>query len=594
MEKSKEKNLLDRFIEWREKHISQRQFILFLSFVVGVISSLAAYMLKHIIEFIQHLLTSGFESDSFNWLYLIYPVVGIFITGLFIRNVVRDDISHGVTKVLYSISRRQGRIKRHNMWSSLIASGITIGFGGSVGAESPIVFTGSAIGSNLASFFKMDQKVMMLLIGCGAAGAVSGIFKAPIAGLVFTLEVLMLDLTMSSLLPLLISSVTAVTLSYLLSGTDAMFHFQLDDAFSVSRVPYVMLLGILCGLISLYFTHVTAGVEKFFRRFKNPYARLAIGGSVLSILIFLFPPLYGEGYNMINHLINGSSADVILNNSLFYGHANLLFIYMALIILFKVFASTVTNCGGGCGGIFAPSLFLGCISGYLFAGVCNMLGLGEVLPDKNFALFGMAALMSGVFHAPLTGIFLIAELTGGYNLFLPLMIVSVCSYLTVRLFDNNNIYAIRLAQRGELITHHKDQAVLTILKVEDVIEKNFMRVDPDMDLGALTAVVAKTKRNIFPVVNAADRLVGIVYLDDIRHMMFRQELYHRFTVAKLMRSVPVRLSIEEPMEAVMRKFEETNAWNLPVEDTTGNYIGFISKSAIFTAYRKTLLDFTSD
>lgn len=594
MGNAKEKNLLERFIEWREKHISQRQFILLLSFIVGVISSLAAFVLKHFIEFIQHQLTGGFESDSFNWLYLIYPVVGIFITGLFIRNVVRDDISHGVTKVLYSISRRQGRIKRHNMWSSLIASGITIGFGGSVGAESPIVFTGSAIGSNLASFFKMDQKVMMLLIGCGAAGAVSGIFKAPIAGLVFTLEVLMLDLTMSSLLPLLISSVTAVTLSYLLSGTDAMFHFQLDDAFSVSRVPYVMLLGIMCGLISLYFTHVTAGVEKFFRRFQNPYARLAIGGSVLSILIFLFPPLYGEGYNMINHLINGSSADVILNNSLFYGHANLLFLYMALIILFKVFASTVTNCGGGCGGIFAPSLFLGCISGYLFAGLCNMFGLGEVLPDKNFALFGMAALMSGVFHAPLTGIFLIAELTGGYDLFLPLMIVSVCSYLTVRLFDDNNIYAIRLAQRGELITHHKDQAVLTILKVEDVIEKNFMRVDPDMDLGALTSVVAKTKRNIFPVVNAADRLVGIVFLDDIRHMMFRQELYHRFTVAKLMRSVPVRLSIEEPMEAVMRKFEETNAWNLPVEDTAGNYIGFISKSAIFTAYRKTLLDFTSD
>ncbi len=594
MGKAKEKNLLDRFIEWREKHISQRQFILLLSFIVGVISSLAAFVLKHFIEFIQHRLTGGFESDSFNWLYLIYPVVGIFITGLFIRNVVRDDISHGVTKVLYSISRRQGRIKGHNMWSSLIASGITIGFGGSVGAESPIVFTGSAIGSNLASFFKMDQKVMMLLIGCGAAGAVSGIFKAPIAGLVFTLEVLMLDLTMSSLLPLLISSVTAVTLSYLLSGTDAMFHFQLDDAFSVSRVPYVMLLGIMCGLISLYFTHVTAGVEKFFRRFQNPYARLAIGGSVLSILIFLFPPLYGEGYNMINHLINGSSADVILNNSLFYGHANLLFLYMALIILFKVFASTVTNCGGGCGGIFAPSLFLGCISGYLFAGLCNMFGFGEVLPDKNFALFGMAALMSGVFHAPLTGVFLIAELTGGYDLFLPLMIVSVCSYLTVRLFDDNNIYAIRLAQRGELITHHKDQAVLTILKVEDVIEKNFMRVDPDMDLGALTSVVAKTKRNIFPVVNAADRLVGIVFLDDIRHMMFRQELYHRFTVAKLMRSVPVRLSIEEPMEAVMRKFEETNAWNLPVEDTAGNYIGFISKSAIFTAYRKTLLDFTSD
>ncbi len=588
------KSLLDRFIEWRERHIPQSQFILLLSFVVGVFSSLAAFLLKHFIEFIQHLLTSGFERDTFNWLYLIYPVIGIFITGLFIRKVVRDDIGHGVTKVLYSISRRQGKIKRHNMWSSLIASGITIGFGGSVGAESPIVFTGSAIGSNLGSLFKMDQKVMLLLIGCGAAGAVSGIFKAPIAGLVFTLEVLMLDLTMSSLLPLLISSVTAVTLSYLLSGTDAMFNFQLDDAFSVSRVPYVMLLGILCGVVSLYFTHVTTTIEGYFKRLSNPYVKLAIGGSVLSILIFLLPPLYGEGYDMINHLINGSSADVILNNSLFYGHTNLLFLYMLLIILFKVFASTATNCAGGCGGIFAPSLFLGCVSGYLFAGLCNHFGVGEVLPDKNFALFGMAALMSGVFHAPLTGIFLIAELTGGYDLFLPLMIVSVCSYLTVRVFDKNNIYAIRLAQRGELITHHKDQAVLTILKVEDVIEKNFMKVSPEMDLAAMTAVVAKTKRNIFPVVNTASRLVGILYLDDIRHIMFRQELYHRFTVAALMREVPVRLSIEEPMEAVMRKFEETGAWNLPVESVDGEYIGFISKSAIFTAYRKTLLDFTSD
>ena len=588
------KSLLDRFIEWREKHIPQNQFILMLSFVVGVFSSLAAYVLKHFIEFIQHMLTSGFNSDSFNWLYLIYPVIGIFITGLFIRRVVRDDISHGVTKVLYSISRRQGKIKRHNMWSSLIASGITIGFGGSVGAESPIVFTGSAIGSNLGSLFKLDQKVMLLLIGCGAAGAVSGIFKAPIAGLVFTIEVLMLDLTMSSLLPLLISSVTAVTLSYLLSGTDVMFKFQLDDAFSVSRVPYVMLLGILCGIVSLYFTHVTTTIEGYFKKLKSPYVKLAIGGSVLSVLIFLLPPLYGEGYEMINHLINGSSADVILNNSFFYGHTNLLFLYMLLIILFKAFASTATNCAGGCGGIFAPSLFLGCVSGYLFAGLCNYFGVGETLPDKNFALFGMAALMSGVFHAPLTGIFLIAELTGGYDLFLPLMIVSVCSYPTVRVFDKNNIYAIRLAQRGELITHHKDQAVLTILKVEDVIEKNFMKVSPDMNLGAMTAVVAKTKRNIFPVVNTANRLVGILYLDDIRHIMFRQELYHRFSVATLMREVPVRLSIEEPMEAVMRKFEETGAWNLPVESIEGEYIGFISKSAIFTAYRKTLLDFTSD
>ena len=594
MKKNDEITLLDRFIRWREKHISQNQFILILSFVVGILSALAAFTLKHLIHFIQHLLTGGFDPHTFNWLYLVYPVIGIFIAGLFIRRVVRDDISHGVTKVLYAISCRQGKIRRHNSWSSLIASGITIGFGGSVGAESPIVMTGSAIGSNLGSFFKMEKKVMMLLIGCGAAGAVSGIFKAPIAGLVFVLEVLMLDLTMSSLLPLLISSVTAATLSYLLMGTDAMFEFHIEDAFDLVRVPYVMLLGVTCGLVSLYFTHVTTAIEKQFKKLNNPYLKLAIGGAILSILIFLFPPLYGEGYETITQLINGSSENIILDNSLFYGHARFLLLYMLLIILFKAFASTVTNCGGGCGGIFAPSLFLGCVTGYLFASLCNMSGVGVFVSDKNFALFGMAALMSGVFHAPLTGVFLIAELTGGYALFLPLMIVSVCSYLTVKIFDKNNIYAIRLAQRGELITHHKDQAVLTILKVVDVIEKDFMRVSPDMDLGALTSIVAKTKRNIFPVVDAGNHLVGILYLDDIRHVMFRQELYHRFNVASLMREVPYRLSIEEPMEAVMRKFEETGAWNLPVEGVTGEYIGFISKSAIFTAYRKTLLEFTSD
>ncbi len=593
MEK-KDAGLLDRFIAWREKHIPHTQFVLILSFIVGVLSALAAFALKHLIHFIQHLLTGNFDTQSFNWLYLLFPVIGIFITGLFIRNVVRDDISHGVTKVLYAISCRQGKIRRHNTWSSLIASGITIGFGGSVGAESPIVMTGSAIGSNLGSFFKMEKKVMMLLIGCGAAGAVSGIFKAPIAGLVFVIEVLMIDLTMTSLLPLLISSVTAATLSYLLMGTEATFEFHMQDAFDLARVPYVLLLGVVCGLVSLYFTHVTTTIEKQFKKLKNPYMKLLIGGGILSVLIFLFPPLYGEGYETITQLINGNSENIILENSIFYGHGSMLLLFMFCLVLFKAFASTVTNCGGGCGGIFAPSLFLGCVTGYLFASLCNMTGIGVMVSDKNFALFGMAALMSGVFHAPLTGVFLIAELTGGYALFLPLMMVSVSSYLTVKMFDKNNIYAIRLAQRGELITHHKDQAVLTILKVADVVEKNFMTINPEMDLGALTSVVAKTKRNIFPVVNAANHLVGILYLDDIRHIMFRQELYHRYSVATLMREVPQRLSIEEPMEGVMRKFEETGAWNLPVEDVNGEYLGFISKSAIFTVYRKTLLEFTSD
>ena len=586
---------VDRFTEWREKHISHRQFVLVLSLLVGIISALAAYLLHHFIHFIQHLLTGGFDEHTFNWLYLVYPVIGIFITGLFIRKVVRDDISHGVTKVLYAISCRKGNIRSHNTWSSMIASGITIGFGGSVGAESPIVMTGSAIGSNLGRFFRMEKKVMMLLIGCGAAGAVSGIFKAPITGLVFVIEVLMIDLTMSSLLPLLISSVTAATLSYALMGTGTMFKFE-PELFVLSRVPYVLLLGVVCGLVSLYFTKVTVGIEKFFKRFKSPYTRLLIGASSLSVLIFLFPPLYGEGYETIRQLIDGSreTSNEILEKSLFSSHANLLLLFMFLVVVFKAFASTVTNCAGGCGGIFAPSLFLGCVTGYLFASLCNEVGIGVGVIEKNFALFGMAALMSGVFHAPLTGVFLIAELTGGYDLFLPLMMVSVSSYLTVRLFDSNNIYAVRLAQRGELITHHKDQAVLTTLKVADVVEKDFMTVTPEMDLGALTSVVAKTKRNIFPVLNAAKRLVGVIYLDDIRHIMFRQELYHRYSVASLMREVPERLGIEEPMEVVMRKFEKTRAWNLPVEDITGEYIGFISKSAIFTAYRNTLLEFTSD
>ena len=585
--------LIDRFNRWRKKHISHRQFVLVLSFLVGVLSALAAYSLKHFIHFIQHLLTGHFDPHTFNWLYLVYPVVGVFITGLFIRKVVRDDISHGVTKVLYAISCRMGRIRRHNTWSSMIASGITIGFGGSVGAESPIVMTGSAIGSNLGSLFKMEKKVMMLLIGCGAAGAVSGIFKAPITGLVFVIEVLMIDLTMSSLLPLLISSVTAATLSYVLMGTKTMFEFT-PEVFELSRVPYVLLLGVVCGLVSLYFTKVTVGLEKFFKRFKSPYTRLLIGASALSVLIFLFPPLYGEGYETINLLIDGSpeTSEMILEKSLFSSHTDLLLLFMFLVVVFKAVASTVTNCAGGCGGIFAPSLFLGCVAGYLFASLCNNAGAGVI--NENFALFGMAALMSGVFHAPLTGVFLIAELTGGYSLFLPLMMVSVSSYLTVRIFDSNNIYAVRLAQRGELITHDKDQAVLTTLKVSDVVEKNFMPVSPEMDLGALTSVVAKTKRNIFPVLNAAKHLVGVIYLDDIRHIMFRQELYHRYSVASLMRQVPERLSIEEPMDVVMRKFEETGAWNLPVEDTTGEYIGFISKSAVFTAYRNTLLEFTSD
>ena len=595
------KGLFQRLLLWREKKIKEKHFVLILSFVVGIITALAASLLKFLIEYIKHFLTENFDSTGVNWLYLVYPVIGILLTGLFIRNVVRDDISHGVTKILYAISRRQSRIKRHNTWSSLFASAITIGFGGSVGAEAPIVLTGSALGSNLGSAFKMEHRTLMLLVGCGAAGAVAGIFKAPIAGLVFTLEVLMIDLTMGSLLPLLVSSVTAATVAYILHGTEAMFEFHMDEPFLMERIPAVLLLGILCGLVSLYFTRTMNRIEGVFRRYSNPYIKLLIGGAMLSVLIFMFPSLYGEGYDVIHMLLNGTNAadwDKVMDNSIFYGYGNLLLVYLALVVLFKVFATSATNGGGGCGGTFAPSLFLGCITGFVFAHFCNGYELAPVIsdniPEKNFALLGMAGLMSGVMHAPLTGIFLIAELTGGYDLFLPLMMVSVSAYLTIMIFEPHSIYSMRLAQKGELVTHHKDKSVLTLMNIESVVETDFEQVYPENDLGEMVKVISKAKRNMFPVVDARGVLLGIVVLDDIRNIMFRQELYHRFTVGRFMIVPPARISMDDSMEEVMRKFDETKAWNLPVVDEDGKYKGFLSKSRVLNTYRQMLVDFSED
>ena len=594
MEKEKI-SLLQHFIHWRENNIKEKQFILILSFLVGIFTAIAALILKFLIHSIQNFLTDNFSATGVNYLYLVYPVVGIFLAGWFVRNIVKDDISHGVTKILYAISRRQGRIKRHNVWSSTIA--ITIGFGGSVGAEAPIVLTGSAIGSNLGSVFKMEHRTLMLLVGCGAAGAIAGIFKAPIAGLVFTLEVLMIDLTMSSLLPLLISAVTAATVSYITTGTEAMFKFHLDQAFELERIPFVILLGIFCGLISLYFTRAMNSVEGVFGKLNNPYKKLALGGVMLSVLIFLFPPLYGEGYDTINLLLNGTSNadwDTVMNNSLFYGYGNLLQVYLILIILLKVFASSATNGGGGCGGIFAPSLYLGCIAGFVFSHFSNDFAFSAYLPEKNFALMGMAGVMSGVMHAPLTGVFLIAELTGGYDLFLPLMIVSVSSYLTIIVFEPHSIYSMRLAKRGQLLTHHKDRAVLTLMKMENVVENDFVTVHPEMDLGELVKAIAASHRNIFPVTDKNGVLLGIVLLDDIRNIMFRQELYHRFTVNKLMTSAPAKLFDTDGMEQVMQTFDDTKAWNLPVVNEEGKYLGFVSKSKIFNSYRQVLVHFSED
>ena len=590
-------NRFYRFLLWRERHIRERNFILLISFLVGIGAATASLLLKFLIHTIQQLLWANIREGANYWL-LLYPIIGILLAGVFVYYVVRDDISHGVTKILYAISQRKSRIKPHNMWSSLVASSLTIGFGGSVGAEAPIVLTGAAIGSNLGRLFRMEQKTLMLLVGCGAAGAVAGIFKAPIAGLVFVIEVLMLDLTMTSVLPLLISSVTAATMSYVFSGTEAMFQFSQTEEFVMERIPYVLLLGIFCGLVSLYFTRAMLRVEGIYAGLSHRWQRFILGAAMLSILIFLFPPLYGEGYDTIETLLNGDFIH-LMDQSPFLGMENGywgIVIFLGLILLTKVFASAATNGGGGCGGVFAPSLYIGCIAGFFFSHVLNFFGLPVDLPEKNFALMGMAGTMSAVMHAPLTGVFLIAELTGGYNLFLPLMITSIGSYVTIRAFEPHSLYTMRLAQKGELLTHHKDKAVLTLMNVGSLIETDFIAVRPDMSLGdVVKEAIAKSSRSMFPVVNTEGVLLGIVLVDNIRNIMFRPELYERFRVSRFMVSPPARIVNDMPMEKIMHIFDDTKAWNLPVVDTEGKYIGFVSKSKIFNAYREVLVDtFTGD
>lgn len=585
-----------KMLLWRQEKISEKNFLLIVSFLIGLATAFAGVALKTIIHFIHGFLTKNFTIEGANYLYLLYPVVGIFLAGLFVRKVIREDISHGVTRILYAIARRNNRIKFHNTYSSVIASAITIGFGGSVGAESPIVYTGAAIGSNVGNFFRLGPRQLLLLIGCGAAGAVAGVFKAPIAGLVFVLEILMIDLTMTSVLPLLISSVTSATVAYLIYGSGAMFAFAATDTFNLHRLPYVLLLGILCGVTALYFTKTMTWAEGIFRRFENPYHKLALGGLVLSILIFLFPPLFGEGYDSITNLINGNPM-ALLDGSPFYNAQSsfwLFILFMVAVTLLKVFASSATNGGGGCGGIFAPSLFLGALTGYTYSAVLNHLNPAAAVSEKNFALMGMAGIMSGVMHAPLTGIFLIAELTGGYSLFLPLMVVSISAYATIKIFEPNNIYAIRLAQKGELITHHKDKAVLTLLNIESVIEDDFQAVTPDLTLGELVPIIAQSNRNLFPVVDENNHFLGAVMMDDIRNIMFRKELYDRFKLAQLMVTFPKVLTLKDPMNKVVSTFEELSVWNLPVVDDGGQYVGFVSKSKIFTAYREKLVEHSDD
>jgi len=583
-----------RLLNWRNRHVDEKNFTLVLALIVGLFCGFAALVLKWLIAHIAELLTSHFSATTGNYLYIVYPVVGIVITGWYVRRLVKHNISHGVTRVLYAISQNKSRLKAHNIYSSVVASSITIGFGGSVGAEGPIVYTGAAIGSRIGALFRMSPRVLMILVGCGAAAGIAGIFKAPIAGMLFTLEVLMIDLTTVSVMPLLISSITAATVAYVFTGYDVEFFFVQSEPFVTARIPFVICLGVFCGFVSLYFTRVMNAMENMFQRLGTPVKRTAVGGLILAVLIFLFPPLYGEGYDAITNLLSGDPSKIV-NGSIFYvDRADPLFMagFIGVIILTKVFATSATNGGGGVGGTFAPSLYVGCMAGFFFAFVINNVFALD-LSVKNFALMGMAGVMSAVMHAPLMAIFLTAELTGGFDLFLPLLIASTISYGTIKLFEPYSIYTMRLAQRGELLTHHKDKAVLTLLKMDSVIETDFMAVSPGMNLKEMCDTIAKSHRNLFPVLAADGELLGVVLLDDIRNIMFRPDLYRRMHVARFMSMPPAKIELGDTMEHVMKTFDDTGAWNLPVVDN-GRYVGFVSKSKIFNSYRRVLRHYSDD
>ena len=588
-----------RLLTWREKHIPDKTFVVMLALIVGITSGLAAVLLKTLIALIAGVLTSRFHIEQGNLLYLVLPAVGILLASMYVYYIAREPISHGVTRVLYALALKKSRLKIHNMDSSLIASSVTIGFGGSVGAEGPIVFTGAAIGSNLGQAFKLTPQTLAMLVACGAAAGIAGIFKAPIAGVLFTVEVLMMDLTAGAAIPLITASVAGATVAYVFTGYNVEFFFSQSEPFFASRIPFVVLLGVFCGFVSLYFINLIDRIEGRFKKLHNRWVRFAVGGITLSILIFLMPPLYGEGYDAITRLINGDVTG-IFNNSLFYPYRdNTVAVLLFLFALgaFKVLATAATNGGGGVGGTFAPSLFVGVMAGVFFAYLFNHLGFID--PDmplsiKNFALMGMAGVMAGVMHAPLMAIFLAAEMTGGYELFLPLLIVSASSYGVSRIFTPYGIYARRLAKRGELLTHQKDRSVLTLLKMDSVIEKDFSVVHPDMSLKDMVDIIAQSHRNLFPVVDDKNKLIGVVLLDDIRNIMFRPDLYRRINVERFMSKPPTKITVGTPMEKVMKTFDDTGAWNLPVIDEDGRYVGFVSKSKIFNSYRQVLKHYTYD
>lgn len=578
-------------------NMPEKRKLIILSFVVGISSGLAAVLLESLVRAIHHGLTSWFDGSLDNFLYLVYPGIGMLLSLILLRFVIKDNIGHGVTKVLVAVSKNDSRIKPHNMWSSILTSSLTIGFGGSVGAEAPIVYTGAAIGSNFARYMGMSYRNMTILLGCGAAGAVAGIFKAPLAGVLFTLEILLFNISMTSMMPLLFSTVSATMVSYIFLGDALPFECTLTP-FRIVNVPFYVLLGFFCGLCSLYFLRTTLWLEDKLGKVKNPYVKWAFCAGGLGLLIFLFPPLYGEGYDALGPLLNGQSisydGDTIL--AFMLHRPWLVPVFFALILILKVFSMTLTNAGGGVGGTFGPTLFVGAMAGFLLARVANLLLAGTefIVPEQKFVLVGMAGLMAGVMQAPMTAIFLIAEISGGYELFIPLIITASIAFGTIRIFEKYSIYTKRIAKSGDLLTHDSDQAVLTLLKVTDLVERGFSPVQIDATLGELVQVISCSSRNIFPVIDSNRHFQGYVSLEDVRKDMFRPELYTKMHVFNFMKSSPAYVYEDEKMDSVMNKFESTDAWNLPVVKKDRTYIGFVSKSKIFSAYRDELKELSQD
>lgn len=591
--------LFSRFFKkiliWRMKHISRRPFMLMMSVIVGIASGLGAVIIKNSVHLIKEMLKHGVSHEYSNYLYLIYPVIGISLAVIFIKYILKQPVHHGIPTVLHSIAKQNGKIKPHNMFSSIITSALTVGFGGSIGLEGPTVATGAAIGANIGRLFHLNYKQITLLLGCASTGAMAAIFKAPIAGVVFTLEVIMIDLTTYSLVPLLLASISGTVVSYLFLGqTTILSPSVINKTFDMANIPYYIALGVIAGLVSVYFTRMFMFIENFFKKIQSLYKKLLIGALSLGTLIFFFPALYGEGYDAINSCLSGNY-NFLFDNSVFAVFSDnfiVLILILLSIILLKVVATSVTFGSGGVGGIFAPTLFIGSNVGLFFSLIVNRLGLTH-LSRTNFALIGMAGLIAGVLQAPLTGIFLIADITGGYQLFMPLMITAAFSFITVRLFERNSVYTIQLANRNELITHDKDKAVLSRMKVTSLIETNFSCINSDATLGDLVQVISKSSRNLFPVLEDDGTFLGIVFVNDIRHIIFKPELYDTTYVRDLMFMPEPSVDPDELMESVAEKFQISGNFNLPVLKD-GKYLGFVSRAKVFSSYRRLLKRFSED